>query len=734
MHIAICLWGLLRSLPLTYENVNDLIFKPLTYYNHTFDIFMHTYSLNKDLDESLPDYKLFFDEKSDYYFDDPKSRFFSDNDIPYTNSRSNEFNITTNFSEFSSLFNTSYVYIENQANFDKRILSNKKIFDKFIKHGDPWNNDYASLRNHIRALNSLNYLSNLVERIHNDLGVKYDNILYIRPDVLFLDPLPISIIDKRVQELLLKFSVDNLPNFNRNSNFDADIDIENDNTDSESNLRVRTDFNFDLGSSFFNNSFINKPASYYDSVGILNEIKNQELSQYFRENYSFLNDMEEVTNEDEFVLSTNNELVKNILDQKISSTAINETNLDKILDYKLKSEFIFTPAFHRSCQGVELNDRFALASYGSGLLYGRRFEYALEYTEHYELHSETFTLEIFKYLQKDYYFMNNRQLSTQKSEKFNSKEYTKWNNHLIKYVYSKGISKLEEDTKNFLLSTHHSSTNTLKFYRYVLERPLLFHAEIPFVFRRVRSNGEFATRDTELITSLDLQPYLSQGFIEYSNPKINSYTSSLLELMSNTYFGIIRFLSFYSSGYMNKYYDKKVSNIQILTSKTIARTPLNSFIDNLLVLIENFMRYLYDDDFQKFRDPSNLWCHPNNFINYNLLIDIEQIYKYKYRSHKREVNEANYSKSRENKQINYNFKQPTFSKKIQSSWENPKNITINSSNISYKNKSNQDIKVLTPSTQFPVKHKFVCDNNLELKGSTSSKLMIMVPKKCHFAS
>jgi hypothetical protein len=153
MHIAICIWGLLRSLRFTIHSYHIFILKALIHRGHTYDTFLHTYSLSKN----------------------------------YTNIRNHEKSIVLDFSEWK-LLHPNYVYVENQDEFDASIN-----YPLYRKKGDPWNNDYYSFSNHIRALNSLHHVTLVVESVSKYRN--YDAILFLRPDVQFLHPLPVSLLE-----------------------------------------------------------------------------------------------------------------------------------------------------------------------------------------------------------------------------------------------------------------------------------------------------------------------------------------------------------------------------------------------------------------------------------------------------------------------------------------------------------------------------------------------------------
>eukprot|EP01031_Cornospumella_fuschlensis_P030322 gene30322-36641_t len=157
--VALCFWGLLRSLKHAYPSIEKFIFHPLIENNIEYDIFVHTYK---------------FRER-------------------YSNVRNGENETQLNFTEYA-LLNPNYVYLEDQNKFDDNFP-----YTHFTSLGDPWSNNYVSFKNHMRALNSLFHLTSVVEQLsgwRKKGGSGYDYIIFLRPDVQYLSPLPISLAIK----------------------------------------------------------------------------------------------------------------------------------------------------------------------------------------------------------------------------------------------------------------------------------------------------------------------------------------------------------------------------------------------------------------------------------------------------------------------------------------------------------------------------------------------------------
>ncbi len=170
MHIAICVFGLLRSARYTIGSFQRRIIKPIINAAFTYDVLLHTYYFNGTL-----------------HF--PRNNEFIDSNL-------------VNFSDWE-LYSPSYIFIEDQDEFDKTIN-----ISEYSRHGDYWSNDYVSLKNHIRALHSLQHLANIVEsrntlysKHHHD--IKYDYIIYLRPDVYFTNDLPVQLINLYPDQMLL---------------------------------------------------------------------------------------------------------------------------------------------------------------------------------------------------------------------------------------------------------------------------------------------------------------------------------------------------------------------------------------------------------------------------------------------------------------------------------------------------------------------------------------------------
>tara|TARA_B100000424_G_scaffold236520_1_gene201497 strand:+ start:847 stop:1614 length:768 start_codon:yes stop_codon:yes gene_type:complete len=148
MKACVCFFGLTRSLKYTIDSINENLFKILKLNNIQYDIYLHTYDL-----------KIL------------------------TNKRSQELNCELDTDEYKLLNPKKYI-IDNQDEFDKKF--DYKSVEKF---GDSWKDNFSSLRNLIRQLNSLKKVFSLIENKKN-----YDSYIFCRPDLRFLNEIDIKYI------------------------------------------------------------------------------------------------------------------------------------------------------------------------------------------------------------------------------------------------------------------------------------------------------------------------------------------------------------------------------------------------------------------------------------------------------------------------------------------------------------------------------------------------------------
>jgi len=144
MKIAVCFWGLTRSLKYTINSLHENIFDVFKKNNIEYKIFMHTYNVYGK----------------------------------YNNKRSLEHNITLDNNEYK-LLEPDYISIDNQ----EEIKSNIN-FLKYRTHKDPWDSQYQTHDNFILAMYSKKCLLKLFQ--DNDDGT-YTHFLMIRSDVRYLN-------------------------------------------------------------------------------------------------------------------------------------------------------------------------------------------------------------------------------------------------------------------------------------------------------------------------------------------------------------------------------------------------------------------------------------------------------------------------------------------------------------------------------------------------------------------
>lgn len=141
MKVALCFWGLTRSLKYTIHSINKYILQIFKEKKIEYKIFLHTF------------------------------RF----DSNYHNPRAYETNIVLDFDEYK-LLNPDYVEIEDQDEVKTNIGMHK-----YRKLPDPWESDYVSVDNFICAMYSKKQVGIMVE----NCDMKFDYIVYLRPDVKY---------------------------------------------------------------------------------------------------------------------------------------------------------------------------------------------------------------------------------------------------------------------------------------------------------------------------------------------------------------------------------------------------------------------------------------------------------------------------------------------------------------------------------------------------------------------
>ena len=144
--VAICFFGLTRSLNYTLDSIEENIFTPLKNSNIKYDIILHTYNL-----------KFIKMERS---------------------GENNKLN-----TEEWKLLNPDYYKIDNQDEFD-----NSYNYEYIKKFGDAWNTNFQNTKNFIRQLNSLKQVFKLAKNSKST----YDCYLFIRPDLKYTKKLDVT--------------------------------------------------------------------------------------------------------------------------------------------------------------------------------------------------------------------------------------------------------------------------------------------------------------------------------------------------------------------------------------------------------------------------------------------------------------------------------------------------------------------------------------------------------------
>ena len=149
--VAVCFWGLSRSLKFTEYSIKKYIFKPLKDANIHYDIFLHTYKIHGE----------------------------------YRNSHADEHDIKLDNSEYKLLKPTDSI-VENQDYIFKKI--NPK---KYTIKGNPWeleNKSIDTVHNFILSLWSLKQVTSLWLKNEE----MYTHVMYCRPDVTYITPLDVK--------------------------------------------------------------------------------------------------------------------------------------------------------------------------------------------------------------------------------------------------------------------------------------------------------------------------------------------------------------------------------------------------------------------------------------------------------------------------------------------------------------------------------------------------------------
>lgn len=150
--VALCFFGITRSLKFTVESINEYVIGELKRQGYNVVIYIHTYSIAGVYNNPRAKEKC---EKMD--------------------------------NEEHQLLNPDFIQIDQQ----EEIAGNLDLL-KYRTHPDPWNSYYKTLDNFILAQYSKLQVTNMVEASEK----KYEKIIFLRPDVKYLNKLSANIIGK----------------------------------------------------------------------------------------------------------------------------------------------------------------------------------------------------------------------------------------------------------------------------------------------------------------------------------------------------------------------------------------------------------------------------------------------------------------------------------------------------------------------------------------------------------
>lgn len=181
MHFLLAFFGLSRSLPFTIQGIQENIMQPIVTAGFSFDVHVHTwkfsglYSNNRSEESS----KILLN--------------FDDTYLLQTAARTVRRKLYTSPAQLAAPVN-DYVYIQDQDAFD---VSLSQSFGQYLQHGNGWaksDSTNATLLNHVRALFSLKYLHDHIISTIQSSNVKYDAVVFLRPDVMYMNELPAELV------------------------------------------------------------------------------------------------------------------------------------------------------------------------------------------------------------------------------------------------------------------------------------------------------------------------------------------------------------------------------------------------------------------------------------------------------------------------------------------------------------------------------------------------------------
>ena len=158
MKVALCFWGLTRSLKHTINSIQEHILQPLQQAQIEYTIFLHTFTMS----------------------------------TKYHNPRAGEVNMSLDFDEYK-LLKPDYIQIDDQDEIKAKIQ-----ITKYHSLPDPWESNYICLDNFVCAMYSKKQLGIMVKKS----GENFDYIVYLRPDVRFLNNIDIRYFHNTHQNII----------------------------------------------------------------------------------------------------------------------------------------------------------------------------------------------------------------------------------------------------------------------------------------------------------------------------------------------------------------------------------------------------------------------------------------------------------------------------------------------------------------------------------------------------
>ncbi len=200
MHFFLCFFGLFRAVNYTIGSIDKHIFSQFGMSNHTFSVFIHTYNVKS---------------YSNYRSGEGLVPVNITAQVELLKSHADEARAASSYKGcreriFSPAFD-DYTFIEEHSIVDKTISSD---MDEYLRFGNPWKETdptNTSLLNSLRALHSLQHLNSVIEERQENANKDIGGIVFLRPDVQFLTPLPLEISQHPLFHCKTAF----LPDFHR---------------------------------------------------------------------------------------------------------------------------------------------------------------------------------------------------------------------------------------------------------------------------------------------------------------------------------------------------------------------------------------------------------------------------------------------------------------------------------------------------------------------------------------